>query len=137
MDRPPRRDPAADLLGESSEWAPAEAWRPAIDVYETAKGVVVRVEIPGVRAGDVKVTVDGDLLVVRGVRRPPEREEAARPHRLEIAFGRFERRVRIAVPFEKDRVAAELEDGFLTIELPRPLPVRRRIEVQGDEETPA
>ena len=133
MDRPPRRDPASDLLGEP-EWAPEGGFRPAIDVYETERSVVVRVELPGVRAGDVKVTVDGDVLQVRGVRRPQGREEPVRPHRMEIAFGRFERRVRLGVPFERDRVSAALEDGFLTVELPRRLPVRKTIPVRDQDE---
>ena len=79
----------------------------------------------------LKVTVDGDMVQVRGVRRPPRGDEAARPHRMEIAFGPFERTVRVGIAFDRDGVAASLEDGFLTIVLPRRLP--RRIEVQSDD----
>lgn len=129
--RPPGGDPTEDLLGEGA-WGPADRWRPSVDVFETEKAVVLRVELGGVRGPDVKVTVDGDTVHVRGVRRPPGGDEVARPHRMEIAFGPFERAVRVGIPFERDGVVASLEDGFLTVTLPRRLPSRRRIEVQNE-----
>lgn len=116
---------------------PGDRWRPAIDVFETEKAVVVRVELGGVRSQDVKVTVDGDVLRIQGVRRVPSSEAVVRLHRLEIAFGRFERTIRIVIPFERDRVNASLEDGFLTVTLPKREPARRRIDVEprGEDES--
>jgi HSP20 family protein len=99
-------------------------------VFETEKAIVVRVELGGVRGQDVKVTVDGDTVHVRGVRRPPAGSEIVRPHRMEIAFGPFERTVRVGIPFERDGVVASLEDGFLTVVLPRREQTPRRIELQ-------
>ena len=131
MERPPR-DPSAELFGELSEWAPGDRWRPALDVFETEKSVVVRVELGGVRSQDVKVTVDGETLRIQGARYAPRTSaDIVRLHRMEVAFGRFERTVRIAIPFDRERVHAHLEDGFLTVELPKREPVRRRIEVDG------
>ncbi len=92
---------------------------------------MVRVELCGVHSQDVKVTVDGELLRIQGSRRAPPAEDVARLHRMEIAFGRFERTIRIAIPFERERVNASLEDGFLTVTLPKREPVQRRIEVEG------
>jgi HSP20 family protein len=137
LDRPPRRDPTAELFGELSDWTPGDRWRPAIDVFETEKAVVVRVELGGVRSQDVKVTVDGDVLKIQGARRAPSSDDVRRLHRMEIAFGRFERTIRIAIPFERERVNASLEDGFLTVTLPKREALRRRIEVEagGEEET--
>jgi HSP20 family protein len=129
VDRPPRRDPTAELFGELSDGTPGDRWRPAIDVFETEKTIIVRVELGGVRAQDVKVTVDGDLLRIQGTRRALPAEAAVRLHRMEIAFGRFERSIRIAIPFERERVNATLEEGFLMVVLPKRQPVTRRIEV--------
>lgn len=97
----------------------------------------MRVELGGVRSQDVKVTVDGDVLKIQGARRAPSNDEVRRLHRMEIAFGRFERTIRIAIPFERERVNASLEDGFLTVTLPKREALRRRIEVEagGEEET--
>jgi HSP20 family protein len=130
VDRPPR-DPAAELFGELSDPTPGDRWRPAIDVFETEKSVIVRVELGGVRSQDVKVTVDGDVLRIQGSRRTPPAEDVMRLHRMEIASGRFERTIRITIPFERERVNASLEDGFLTVVLPKREAVRRRIEVES------
>jgi HSP20 family protein len=130
VERPPRRDPTAELFGELSEGTPGDRWRPAIDVFETEKTIVVRVELCGVRAPDVKVTVDGDVLKIQGTRRALSAGDAVRLHRMEIAFGRFERTIRIAIPFERDRVNASLEEGFLTVVLPKRQATPRRIEVE-------
>jgi HSP20 family protein len=129
LDRPPPRDPTAELFGELSDWTPGDRWRPAIDVFETEKTIVVRVELGGVRSQDVKVTVDGDLLRIQGSRRPRAAEDAVRLHRMEIATGRFERSIRITIPFEREAVNASLEDGFLTVVLPKRDATRRRVEV--------
>jgi HSP20 family protein len=133
LDRPPPRDPTAELFGEPSDWTPGDRWRPAIDVFETEKAIVVRVELCAVRSQDVKVTVDGELLRIQGARRAPPAEDVARLHRMEIPFGRFERTIRIAIPFEREQVNAALEDGFLTVILPKREAQRRKIEVQNQE----
>lgn len=88
-------------------------------MFETADAVVVRAELSGVKGADLRVTVDGNLLRVSGVRRAPADPGVRRLHQMEIAFGPFERALRISIPFDRDRVSAHLEDGFLTVTLPR------------------
>jgi len=107
-------------------------WQPAVDVFETEKAIVVRVELAGVGSSEVKVSVDGEWLRIRGERRPTSDDAVERLHQMEIAFGPFERSIRIAVPFERDRVVANLEEGFLRVVLPKREPERRRIEPATD-----
>jgi HSP20 family protein len=92
---------------------------------------VVRAEISGVRGDDLRVSVDGDRLRLSGVRSVPQRGDVQRLHQMEIAFGPFERTVRIQIPFERERVTAHLEDGFLEVRLPKQLP--RQIRVRSEE----
>ncbi|NNL65886.1 MAG: Hsp20/alpha crystallin family protein, partial [Myxococcales bacterium] len=66
---------------------------------------------------------------VRGVRHQPGGDEVQRHHRLEIEQGPFEARVRIPVAIERNAVSAHLEEGVLTVRLPKRAP--RRIEVQA------
>jgi HSP20 family protein len=108
-----------------------DRWEPAVDVFETEKALVVRVELAGVASGQVRVTVDGEWLTIRGERFPTSDAEVQRLHRLEIACGPFERRLRIQVPFDREHVVANLDEGILTIELRKELP--QRIEVRGGE----
>jgi HSP20 family protein len=101
-------------------------------VFEAEKSILVRVEIAGVRSDDLRVSIDRDVLRISGVRTAPSGGEVRRLHQMEIAFGAFERSIRIAVPFERDRVAAHLEDGFLEIRVPKRLPAQRRVEVETE-----
>ncbi len=84
------------------------------------------------RSQDVRVRVDGDRVTIRGVRRSAESHSPLRVHRMEIAFGPFERTIRVEVPFDPDQVSAHLEDGFLVVALQKRDPHHRKIEVAGE-----
>ena len=96
---------------------------PAVDVYETERGVVVVVEIAGISEGDVEITVDGRTLVVSGERKP----SAGRPGRLysqmEICHGPFRRELLLPADVNPDGARVEYSRGMLEIVLPK---VRRR-----------
>lgn len=94
--------------------------------------MIVRAELSGVRSADLRVNVDGEILRISGVRRVPSGVEVRRLHQMEIAFGRFERELRISIPFDRDGVTARLEDGFLSVVLPKHRPVRRKVEVETE-----
>jgi HSP20 family protein len=126
-----REDPFSELFGEFSDRLRGDRWRPDVDVFETEKDVVVRVELAGVHSDDVRVTVDGDVLRIRGARRAPEPGDLRRLHQMEIASGPFERQVRVPIAFDRDSVTAHLADGFLTVTLRKREPVRRRVEIAG------
>ena len=131
MSHPKGHDPFAELYGEFADRLRGDRWQPDADVFETDRDVRVRIEIAGISSGDLRVAVDGQVLRVRGVRRAPEGEEVRRLHQMEIASGPFERRVRIPVPFERERVTAHLADGFLTVTLPKRGPRKIAVETEG------
>lgn len=109
----------------------ADAWRPALDVFETDRAVVVRVELAGVSSEDVRVVVDGEYVQISG-RRSFGRSEAAQRHLLiEIPQGAFERVLRMRAPYDADRVVASFQNGVLTIELPRRQAASRLISVRS------
>ncbi len=128
MSRSKRHDPLAEWIGEFADRLRGDHWQPEVDVYETEKAFVVRVELAGVQSHDLQVTFDGDELRIRGVRRPPESAEPVRLHRMEIASGPFERRLRVPIPFVREGATANLAEGFLTVTLPRRAPARVRVE---------
>jgi HSP20 family protein len=123
-------DPAAELFGEFGDRLRGDRWLPDVDVFESAKSVVVRVELAGVRSEDLRVTVDGGTLRVSGVRRVIDRSDVKRLHQMEIATGPFERRVQIPVPIDREAVSANLADGFLTVVLPRRDAGPRQVEIE-------
>jgi HSP20 family protein len=99
-------------------------------VFETEAAVVVLAEIAGIRSEDLRVTVDGEEVRISGIRRVPERTDVKRLLQMEIAAGPFERRLRIAIPFDREKVSAHLSDGFLTVTLPRRGPQRRQVKLE-------
>jgi HSP20 family protein len=127
-------DPFAELYGEFRDRLRGDRWQPDVDVFETATSVVVRAELAGVRGEDLRVTVDGDTLRIRGVRMSSEPADVQRLHQMEIATGPFERRLRVSIAFEREGVTAHLADGFLTVTLPKRLPRRRSVEIEKNAE---
>jgi HSP20 family molecular chaperone IbpA len=102
VSHPKRNDPFAELYGEFSDRLRGDRWQPDVDVFETEKEIVVRVDLAGVRSGDLRVTVDGSMLRISGVRVTGDSSEVKRLHQMEIASGPFERRVRVPVAFDRE-----------------------------------
>ena len=108
-----------------------DAWRPALDVYETDRAVVLRVELAGVPSEEVRVVVDGEYVQICG-RRSFGRSEPSQRHLLiEIPQGPFERVLRMRTPYDADGVVARFENGVLTVELPRKPTAARLIPVRS------
>jgi HSP20 family protein len=104
-------------------------FRPAADFYETAMGLVLRLELAGVAPDEVSLSLTGHELVVRGRRRPLAPEGIRRFVHLEMAFGSFERRFTLPIPVDSQKVEARYVDGILEVHLPRKAPQTRKIPV--------
>ena len=91
----------------------AQCWEPPVDVMESDGTVIVQVALPGVPAAAVVVGLDPCGITVSGVRAFPA-NQSARIHRIEIPYGRFQRR--IPLPMQAlEPVAQELVDGCLLL----------------------
>ena len=89
-------------------------WEPPVDVIETEETVAVIVALPGVEAAAIEVAIEGDILIVRGLRRLPPAYRHAVLHRLEVPHGRFERRIGLMWDHLK-LVQRDLADGCLSL----------------------
>jgi HSP20 family molecular chaperone IbpA len=94
------------------------AWEPPVDVVESASLIRVHVALPGVAPDSISIGLDNNGVVVSALRPFPCRESGAHIHRIEIPYGRFERR--IVVPLDDpympiELVRRELADGVLTL----------------------
>ncbi len=103
-------------------------WCPPTDVFETAEAVIVRVEIAGMRAKDFTLQLEGQNLIVGGIRK--DADLATAYHRLEIPFGRFQVTVHLPAVVDAQRAEAEYRDGFLRVILPKPSPQAVTIRTQ-------
>jgi HSP20 family protein len=107
---------------------------PAIDAYRDEEGLVVEVELAGVRPEEVEVTVEEGMLTIAGERRAPEMPEDAWVRR-ERAVGTFTRSFTLPEGTEPDAITASFEHGVLQLRIPHP-PARKphRIRVEGGDE---
>ena len=96
--------------------AQAHAWEPPIDVVDTPEGLCIHVALPGVPASGVIVEIEQDGVVVSALRSFPECTPGAQVRRVEIPYGRFERR--IPLPMHALELADRaMKDGVLTLTL--------------------
>ena len=109
------------------------AFVPAADVVVTDDNVTVTMDVPGLKAEDLAIELEGDVLTVRGKRALPEvggTEQRRVWQRLERGFGEFERVLRVPRGLDPDAVSASIADGVLTLNIPMPEARKpRRIEI--------
>jgi HSP20 family molecular chaperone IbpA len=111
---------AEKLQRRFSQLSAAEApgWEPPVDLYETGEGLTLCVALPGVAADELEVALESGTVIVRGERAFPVAYQRAIIYRLEIPYGRFERR--IALPAgQYQLVDRRMENGCLTLGLRR------------------
>jgi len=116
-------------LSEFPEGAdPATAWAPDVDVYETGNDLVLKFELPGVDPSSVRLSVNGNSLILTGNKPRTEPAPGAKFHCLERGFGSFRRVVRLGTPINTHQARTEYSDGLLTVTFPK-VPNRRGEEV--------
>lgn len=115
----------SDLRQSAGEAFRSVMIQPGVDMYETEAALVVKMEMAGVRADSLNLTLSGDdrTLLVAGerVERAEERSGRIRCYRLEIYYGAFEREVSLPsdVLVDRENVKATYKDGMLVITLPK------------------
>jgi HSP20 family protein len=128
---------AMDQLFEDSFVRPFGGWpevdmrAPAMDVIEDEDNIIVKAEVPGLKAEDIDVTVQHDRLTISGEFKDEEEHKDKNYHRRERRFGRFERTLAIPNTLDTEHVKAEFKDGVLTLTLPKLEIVKpKRVEIK-------
>ncbi|MDH5637999.1 MAG: Hsp20/alpha crystallin family protein [Nitrospinota bacterium] len=94
-------------------------WTPPCDLFETASGFTLKAEVPGILLDDIVLEVSGDMITLAGERRKSEEAQSVSYHRMERAGGRFVRVFRLNRKVDEEKVHASLQDGLLTVNLPK------------------
>ncbi|WP_417613928.1 Hsp20/alpha crystallin family protein [Oceanisphaera sp.] len=105
--------------------------RPAVDIYEDSTGITLKADLPGVSRDRLDVRVDGNNLTIEGLAAidMPEGMEALYA---DIKGTRFRRSFTLSNELETDRINAEMNNGELTLRLPKRAEVQpRKIEISG------
>jgi HSP20 family protein len=94
-------------------------WMPAVDVAEEDNEYVVKIELPGVNKDDVKITLESNILTIRGEKKAEKESKDKNYHRMERSYGSFQRSFTLPTSVKNDKIDAEYNNGILSITLPK------------------
>jgi len=103
-----------------------EAFIPRFDVNETKDGYRIRADVPGVKEGDVNISLTGNVLNIAGHRTEEHREEGEQFYAAERCYGEFTRSFALPEGADVERIHADLKEGVLAIDLPKKPEVQSR-----------
>ncbi|MEK6790970.1 MAG: Hsp20/alpha crystallin family protein [Deltaproteobacteria bacterium] len=99
--------------------AGANAWFPPVDIYETQDSIVLKAEVPGIEISGINIDVDGNVLTLKGERKPSRNLSEENFHRMERFYGPFVRVFNLPNIVDKSGIKASLKDGVLKITVPK------------------
>ncbi|MBI4776060.1 MAG: Hsp20/alpha crystallin family protein [Deltaproteobacteria bacterium] len=94
-------------------------WTPSLDVSQTPEAVLVRAELPGMKAEDIDISLHDNFLTISGEKKRHEEAAEEDYHQTECFCGGFRRRIRLPFPVDADAVQAEYKNGILKVKLPK------------------
>jgi HSP20 family protein len=94
-------------------------WTPSLDVLETKDALVVKAEIPGIESNDISVSLEGQMLTIKGEKRHEKEEKDEQFYRAERSYGAFARTVRLPASVDGSKVTATYKNGLLTVTMPK------------------
>lgn len=104
---------------------------PAVETGWTDEALNLRFVIPGVTEKDLRLTVQGNQLIVQGERKAPENFAKNGNAFWQVAYGKFERAVDLPNGLDVDKLRAHLHDGFLDVQIPVSEAMRpRNVQIQ-------
>ena len=95
------------------------AWFAPTDVSEDSNGIQISMELPGVEPDDVRLSLENNVLTIRGEKRQQAEQKDERVHRFERTYGTFERTFVLPSTVDSERIDARYENGVLLIMVPK------------------
>lgn len=130
------RDPFAALQKEMNELLESflgpraeralGGFSPKVDVTETEAEVKVTAELPGMEEKDIDISVDGDMLSIKGEKKTEKEEKKEESYRLERSYGSFRRDIMLPSKVQVEKVKATFAKGVLTVTLPKSAEAAKR-----------
>lgn len=103
---------------------------PAVDVTEDDKAFAITAELPGLEEKNIDVAVSGDMLTIKGEKRYERDESDKDRHMSERAYGSFQRSFALPDGVDRDKIAAKLSKGVLTITLPKTAQAQKQQKIE-------
>jgi len=105
--------------GTQDEDYSISSWTPAVDIAEHDDEYKVKVELPGVNKEDVKITLESNILTIRGEKKQEKETKKENYHRIERSYGSFQRSFTLPTSVKSDKIDAIYKDGILSVSLPK------------------
>lgn len=96
-----------------------ETFAPAIDLYEDENEYVVEAELPGLKQGEIKVSVEDDILSISGEKKREKEVKEENLYRSERFYGKFERQIVLPQNADRENIKASYKDGVLKVIIPK------------------
>ncbi len=116
------RTPLWEKFGEFPGFSTDHSWgdvMPRIDMSETDKELLVKVELPGMNEKDVDISITRDLLTISGEKKQEKEQSEKGWYRMERQYGSFSRSIPQPMEIESDKAEALYKSGVLTVKLPK------------------
>jgi HSP20 family protein len=108
------------------------AWAPSVDIYENKDQIVLEAELPGMNQDDFDLSIENNVITLRGERKFEKTEESDNYHRVERSYGSFTRSFTLPQTVSPEGATAEYSNGVLRVTLPKREETKaRRIQVSG------
>jgi HSP20 family protein len=104
---------------------------PSIDVSETDNEIVISAEMPGLERGDVEISIEDDVLTIRGEKKVEQEKDDKNYHVSERVYGVFYRALQLPPGVDTSKIQASMSNGILKVTIPKPAKAQpQKIEVQ-------
>lgn len=108
------------------------AWAPSVDIYEDKDCLILEAELPGMTRDDFEISVENNVITLKGERRFEKKAEGDNYHRVERSYGSFTRSFTLPQTITADGATADFENGILRVSLPKREETKaRKIEISG------
>jgi HSP20 family protein len=109
------------------------AWNPSVDIYENKDHIVLEAELPGMDRDDFELSVENNVITLRGERQFEKKEDTDNYHRVERSYGAFTRSFTLPQTVSADGATAEYRNGVLRVTLPKREEAKaRKIQISGE-----
>jgi HSP20 family protein len=108
-----------DEMWRRSRGTDLGSWHPATDLIENENEFRLVTELPGLAREDVKITINDNVVTLRGEKKAETESKKENRHHIERTYGAFERSFHLATPVDKEKVKARFDNGVLTVVLPK------------------
>ncbi len=116
---------------DEEEGLAPRAWSPAVDIYETDEKMVIKAELPGLKKEDIDIEVRDNTLTLKGERKFEKEIKQENYHRVERAYGSFQRSFTLPSTIKQEAIEATFKDGILEVSLPKAEEVKpKKVEIR-------